>query len=253
MHTATHRATPTAPHTAPNMPFPPTATPVLPDFTSQAYRQAYSRINGMVIVGEGLADRHFRRLADLLPHDREELLRLGAMEARHAKDFVGCGRNLGVRPDSGLARRLLAPLHEQFMEAERNGQLVSCITIQCLIIEAFAVAAYRCYLPVADAYARPITASVMQDESEHLNYGEQWLRPRLAEVRAELEACCHRAVPVALGMLETLAADLRAIGMDPAELVAEFMAAFQEALEACGYAAAEARRLIAGLAGRALA
>ena len=229
------------------------AAPALPDFASPAYREAYSRINGMVIVGEGLADRHFRRLAALLPNDRDELLRLGAMEARHAKDFVGCGRNLGVRPDSGLARRLLAPLHEQFMEAERNGQLVSCIAIQCLIIEAFAVAAYRCYLPVADAYARPITASVMEDESEHLNYGEQWLRPRLEEVRAELEACCHRAVPVALGMLETLGADLRAIGMDPAELVAEFMAAFQEALEACGYTAGEARRLMARLAGQALA
>lgn len=33
-----------------------------PDYASGAYRDAYSRINGMVIVGEGLADRHFRRL-----------------------------------------------------------------------------------------------------------------------------------------------------------------------------------------------
>ena len=55
---------------------------------------AYSRINGMVVVGEGLADRHFRRLTGLLPHDREELLRLGAMEARHARRPwpTGCWR-----------------------------------------------------------------------------------------------------------------------------------------------------------------
>ncbi len=78
-------------------------------YASPAYRQAYSRINGLVIVGEGLADRHFRQLAVLLPGDREELLRLGAMEARHARDFVGCGRNLQVRADGGLARRLLEP------------------------------------------------------------------------------------------------------------------------------------------------
>jgi fatty aldehyde decarbonylase len=119
-----------------------------PNDASEAYRDAYSRINGMVIVGEGLADRHFRRLAALLPEDRDELLRLGAMEARHATDFVGCGRNLGVRPDSGLARRLLMPLHEQFLAAERRGDLVSCLVIQCLLIECFAVAAYRLYLPV---------------------------------------------------------------------------------------------------------
>ena len=28
------------------------------DFNSDAYRDAYSRINGLVVVGEGLADRH---------------------------------------------------------------------------------------------------------------------------------------------------------------------------------------------------
>jgi fatty aldehyde decarbonylase len=222
-------------------------------YDSPAYREAYSRINGMVVVGEGLADRHFRRLAQLLPHDREELLRLGAMEARHARDFVGCGRNLGAKADSSLAHRLLAPLHQQFQEAEARGDLVSCLVIQCLIIECFAVAAYRLYLPVADPYAKPITAAVMADEQEHLNYGEQWLRPRFTAVADQVEACAQRAVPVALGMLEQLRGDLATIGIDPTELVAEFVVLFQESLEAIGYAEAAARRLVNRLATRALA
>ena len=219
-----------------------------PCFDTAHYRAAYSRINGMVVVGEGLADRHFRRLAALLPDDREELLRLGAMEARHAKDFVGCGRNLGVKPDAGLAQRLLAPLHQQFLEAERQGDLVSCLVIQCLIIECFAVAAYRLYLPVADPYAQPITELVMADEAEHLNYGEQWLRPRFADVAERVAACAQRAVPVALGMLRELGSDLETIGMDPLDLVAEFVVGFQESLEAVGFPAGEARRLVLRLA-----
>lgn len=226
---------------------PPTA------FDSPAYRQAYGRINGMVVVGEGLADRHFRRLAALLPHDRQELLRLGAMEARHARDFVGCGRNLGVKADACLAQRLLAPLHQQFQQAEASGDLVSCLVIQCLIIECFAVAAYRLYLPVADPYAAPITAAVMADEREHLNYGEQWLRPRFADVAPQVEACARRAVPVALGMLQELRADLTTIGIDPSALVAEFMVLFQESLQAIGYGEVAARRLVNRLAARALA
>lgn len=56
--------------------------------SSEAYRSAFSRINGMVVVGEGMADRHFRLLAEMLPHDRSELLRLGAMEGRADR----CGR-----------------------------------------------------------------------------------------------------------------------------------------------------------------
>ena len=43
------------------------------------------------------------------------------MEARHARNFVGCGRNLGERPDLPLARRLLAPLRRQFQEAHTAG------------------------------------------------------------------------------------------------------------------------------------
>ncbi|MEX1322653.1 MAG: long-chain fatty aldehyde decarbonylase [Synechococcaceae cyanobacterium] len=215
-------------------------------------RAGYARINGIVIVGEGMADRHFRRLAVLLPDQRRELLRLGAMEGRHAADFAGCGRQLEVRPDNALARRLLEPLHQQFLEAERQGDLVSCRVIQCLIIECFAVAAYRLYLPVADAYAQPITKAVIADEAEHLNFGEQWLRPRFQAVAAQVEACAARALPVALAMLTHLAEDLRTIGIDPQELVAEFAVEFQASLQAIGYGEAEARQLVTRLTARAL-
>lgn len=225
----------------------------LPEFHSRAYGEAYSRINALVIVGEAMADRHFRRLADLLPHDAGELRRLGAMEGRHAADFVGCGRQLGVQPDLRLARRLLAPLRQQFDACEAAGDVVGCLTLQCLIIECFAVAAYRCYLPVADPYAAPITAAVLRDEGEHLGYGERWLRPRLEAVRQPLERCCRQALPAALALLHSLRADLEALAIAPLELMAEFVACFQEALEASGYAPRQARRLVARLAGAAAA
>lgn len=228
-------------------------TAPLPDYGSAAYSDAYSRINGLVIVGEAMADRHFRRLAGLLPVDDEELRRLGAMEGRHAADFGGCGRHLGVRPDLALARRLLAPLQQQFDACEAAGDVVGCLTLQCLIIECFAVAAYRCYLPVADPYAAPITAAVLQDEDEHLGYGERWLRQRLEVVREPLERCCRRAVPAALGLLESVRADLEAIAITPLELTAEFVVCFQQALEAIGYSPHQARALVARLAGAALA
>jgi fatty aldehyde decarbonylase len=225
----------------------------LPDFSSRAYRDAYSRINGLVIVGEGLADRHFRQLAALLPEDRAELQRLGAMEARHAADFVGCGRHLGVRPDVALARRLLAPLQAQFAQAAAAADVVGCLTLQCLIIECVAVAAYRAYLPVADPYAAPITAAVLRDEDEHRGYGERWLFPRLAEVREPLERCCLRAVPVALGLITGLRQDMETLAIDPLELASEFVACFQASLQTIGYPPREARRLVARLAGAALA
>mgnify|MGYP003346135399 CR=1 FL=1 len=47
-----------------------------PQFKSYTYLDAYSRINGLVVVGEGLADRHLRLLARAIPEDQPELQRL---------------------------------------------------------------------------------------------------------------------------------------------------------------------------------
>jgi fatty aldehyde decarbonylase len=219
-----------------------------PQFKSSIYRDAYSRINGMVVVGEGLADRHFRLLARAIPEDQQELERLAAMEGRHASDFVGCGRNLGVKPDVGLARQLFAPLHALFLERDRLGDLAGCLVIQGLVVECFAVAAYRHYLPVADAYAAPITAAVIADEGEHLGYAERWLQERFAAVDVSVAAISRRALPITLSILQSLAADLQAIGMDPIELLASFSELFQQALETIGFEPPAARRILAGAA-----
>lgn len=219
---------------------------------SPAYCEAYSRINALVIVGEGLADSHFRLLAVLLPEDRDDLMRLAAMEGRHARDFAGCGRELGIRPDLPLAQRLFAPLHRLFREAVRTGDRVSALVIQCLIVESFAVAAYRCYQPVADAYAAPILQTVLDDEAEHLDYGERWLACWFPEVAAPIAACCERTVPIVLAVLNAVRADLTAIGIDPADVVGEFVGCFQSAIEAVGFEPRQARGLVARLAGQAL-
>lgn len=220
----------------------------LPDLGSAGYRDAYSRVNGVVVVGEGLADRHFRLLARAIPADRADLLRLAAMEGRHARDFVGCGKNLGIQPDAVLAKRLFAPLHALFLDCDRQGDLAGCLTIQGLIIECFAVAAYRHYLPVSDPYARTITATVLMDEAEHLAYAEQWLQRRFTTVQPAVTAICRRALPVTLQILQVLVADLQAIGIDPFDLVASFQELFQAALVGIGYGPATVRRLLVGAA-----
>lgn len=100
-----------------------------PEYASAACGEAYSRINALVIVGEPMADRHFRCLAGLLPHDDAQLGRLGAMQGRHAADFVGCGRQLGVKPDLSLARQLVAPLRQPFDACEAEGDVVGCLPL----------------------------------------------------------------------------------------------------------------------------
>lgn len=220
----------------------------LPDVASHAYRQAFARINGLVVVGEGLADRHFRLLARAIPGDAPQLRQLAAMEGRHARDFVGCSAHLGIRPAFAFAQRQFAPLHALFQACGKRGDLAGCLTLQCLIVECFALAAYRCYLPVADPYAAPITAAVLRDEALHLHYGERWLSQRFSQVQESVTSLCRSALPITLAILQAVRPDLEAIGIDPIAVVAEFVVLLEETLRRIGFGAAGSRRILASVA-----
>ena len=143
----------------------------LPDFTAAAYKDAYSRINAIVIEGEQEAHDNYMSLGTLLPDQAEELTRLARMELKHMKGFTACANNLGVTADMPFAQEFFSPLRNNFQAALKDGKVVTCLLIQALLIEAFAISAYHIYIPVADPFARKITEGVVKDEYTHLNYG----------------------------------------------------------------------------------
>ncbi len=220
------------------------------DFKSEAYRDAYSRINAIVIEGEQEAQENYIQLTGLLPDHKDELLRLAKMEGRHKKGFEACGRNLQVTPDLGFAQEFFAGLHRNFQEAAAQNQVVACLLIQSLIIECFAIAAYNIYIPVADNFARKITEGVVKDEYTHLNFGEEWLKAHFSEVKGELETANRQNLPIVWRMLNQVEADARTLGMEKEALVEDFMIQYGEALSNIGFTTRDIMRMSAfGLAG----
>lgn len=219
------------------------------DFRSDVYRDAYSRINAIVIEGEQEANENYQKLADLLPDSKDQLLSLAKMENRHKKGFEACGRNLDVTPDMIFAQEFFAALHGNFQAAAAAGKIVTCLLIQSLIIECFAIAAYNIYIPVADDFARKITEGVVKDEYSHLNYGEEWLKAHFETAKAELEAANRENLPLVWHMLNQVEADARVLGMEKEALVEDFMIQYGEALSNIGFSTRDVMRLSAmGLA-----
>ena len=64
------------------------------DFNSDIYKDAYSRINAIVIEGEQEAHGNYIDIAQMLPDYKNELTRLAKMENRHKKGFQACGKKL---------------------------------------------------------------------------------------------------------------------------------------------------------------
>jgi fatty aldehyde decarbonylase len=220
------------------------------DFHSETYKDAYSRINAIVIEGEQEAHENYIRLAELLPEQKDELIRLSKMESRHKKGFEACGRNLQVTPDMQFAKSFFASLHQNFQQADKEGRVVTCLLIQSLIIECFAIAAYNIYIPVADDFARKITEGVVKDEYSHLNFGEVWLKDHFEDSKAELEQANRQNLPIVWKMLNQVEKDASTLAMEKEALVEDFMIQYGEALSNIGFTTREIMRLSAyGLTG----
>ncbi len=220
------------------------ASPAI-DFYSESYKDAYSRINAIVIEGEQEANENYIHLAELLPDHKDQLLSLAKMENRHKKGFEACGRNLKVTPDMEFARQFFSKLHENFQVAAAANNIVACLLIQALIIECFAIAAYNIYIPVADDFARKITEGVVKDEYSHLNFGEEWLKANFETSKAELETANRQNLPLVWQMLNQVEADAQVLGMEKESLVEDFMIQYGEALENIGFSTREIMRMSA--------
>ena len=217
----------------------------LPDFTSDAYKDAYSRINAIVIEGEQEAHDNYISIGTLLPDHVEELKRLAKMEMRHKKGFTACGKNLGVTADMDFAREFFAPLRDNFQTALEQGKIPTCLLIQALLIEAFAISAYHTYIPVSDPFARKITEGVVKDEYTHLNYGEAWLKANLESCREELLEANRENLPLIRRMLDQVAGDAAVLQMDKEDLIEDFLIAYQESLTEIGFNTREITRMAA--------
>ena len=207
----------------------------LPDFTTEAYKSAYSRINAIVIEGEQEAHDNYISLGTLIPDQADELKQLARMELKHMKGFQACGKNLSVEPDMAFAKTFFSDLHGNFRTALDDGKVVTCLVIQALMIEAFAIAAYHIYIPVADPFARKITEGVVKDEYTHLNYGQEWLKANFESSRDEIIEANKTNLPIIRRMLEEVADDAAELQMEKESLIEDFLIAYQEALMDIGF------------------
>ena len=224
-------------------------TPVLdvelPDFTTEAYKSAYSRINAIVIEGEQEAHDNYISLGTLIPDQADELAQLARMEMKHMKGFQACGKNLSVEPDMVFAKEFFSDLHGNFRSALEENKVVTCLVIQALMIEAFAIAAYHIYIPVADPFARKITEGVVKDEYTHLNYGQEWLKANFESSRDEIIEANKVNLPIIRRMLEEVADDAAELKMEKESLIEDFLIAYQEALMDIGFNSRDLARMSA--------
>lgn len=215
------------------------------DYGSTSYKQAYGRLTGAVIEGEQEAYGNYLKLAKLMPQHQAEFLDAARIERRHQRSFQSCSRNLGVNADRSWAKEVFAELRDRFSTAAAAGNLVPCLLIQALVVECLAIATYNAYIPVADDFSRKVAETVIQDEYQHLNFGQSWFKQNFESLRAEIQAANQTILPIAHRILARISYDAAHMGMDLQSLEEEFTIRYGEALEEIGFSFDEVYRMAA--------
>ncbi len=215
------------------------------NYQDPKYLDAYSRINALVIEGEREAESNYLTMGEMLPEHKEDFVRLAAMERKHAKGFEACGNNLGVTADMAYGKKFFDTFHRNFQDAKGRKDIVTCLVIQSLLIECFAIAAYNIYIPVADDFARKITENVVKDEYIHLNYGEKWLKDNFENSREAIQQANAENLPVAWRMLNEVEKDASALSMDREAVLEDFLIAYGETLSNIGFTTREVMQMSA--------
>jgi fatty aldehyde decarbonylase len=215
------------------------------NYQDPKYLDAYSRINALVIEGEREAESNYLTMGEMLPEHKEDFVRLAAMERKHAKGFEACGNNLGVTADMAYGKEFFETFHRNFQDAKGRKDIVTCLVIQSLLIECFAIAAYNIYIPVADDFARKITENVVKDEYIHLNYGEKWLKDNFENSREAIQQANAENLPVAWRMLNEVEKDASALSMDREAVLEDFLISYGETLSNIGFTTREVMQMSA--------
>lgn len=134
------------------------------------------------ITGEIIGMSNYAAMVSLYDDPAKQMDAVGhaASELRHAELFRTASRSTGHLPIVNLEAQGWRDVRKAFRGYAEHHDLLSCLMIQEVMLESFAVALYDAVGGVADPQMSPIFKQVAEEEAEHVKEAVQVLRSYLA-------------------------------------------------------------------------
>lgn len=157
-------------------------------------RAAYTDILSQAVTGELVGMLNYASMARLFDAPAQQLEAVGhaAEERRHVLAFRGVARKLGVRLIEDPAAPFWRRIRDAFERLVQAGDVLSCVVVQDLMLESFAVALYRGVTEVPEQCVAQAFAAIADEEEEHLAGAIEALRPELDRDYGGFEARLER-------------------------------------------------------------
>ncbi len=151
------------------------------EFKSIEAFDVISDIYSQAITGELIGMSNFASLADTIedPHEKMEAVEHADSERQHAEGFMAYAKKAGLNVNINLKGEYWRSVREVFLTYSKNKDFISCLIIQEVMLEAFAVAMYTDVGHALGGESGRLFLSIAEEEKEHMEHSTEILRAEL--------------------------------------------------------------------------
>ena len=136
-----------------------------------------SDIFSQAITGELVGMSNFASLAETIddPHEKMEAVEHANSERMHAEGFMAYAKKRGLKTKVNMDGPYWSMVRGYFLEYAKKKDFISCLIIQEVMLESFAVSMYTDVGNALEGEAGELFLSIAEEEKEHLEHSSEFL------------------------------------------------------------------------------
>src|SRR5258705_3514832 len=140
--------------------------------------QVISDVFSQAITGELIGMSNFASLAETIddPHEKMEAVEHANSERMHAEGFMAYAKKAKLKINVNMNSAYWGNVRKQFLSYAHKKDFISCLIIQEVMLESFAVSMYTDVGNALGGDAGKLFLSIADEEKEHLEHSSDLLR-----------------------------------------------------------------------------
>jgi len=153
-------------------------------------RAVYADLLSQAITGELVGMANYAAMVRLHAdaEGQRQAMEHASTELRHSARFRRAAREFGVDPIVDIGAPYWRRIRESFLRRADSNDLVACLVIQEVMLESFAVAAYRTIADAAPPELAKVFSLIAEEEAAHVDHAVLELRSAHAAEPEAFEA-----------------------------------------------------------------
>lgn len=151
------------------------------DLRTLEHRGVVTDILSQAITGELIGMSNFASLAGAVDdvHEKMEAVEHANCERNHAEGFIAVAKRFGISPLINPEGYYWRSVRECFLEYSVKKDFISCLVVQEVMLECFAVSMYRDVGKALDGEIGALFTSISREEEEHIDHAIDLLKKEM--------------------------------------------------------------------------